>query len=303
MAVVSNMQVDRDEELGLTIWTDTTSQSVSIGLEESWYVRSIVSLPVDLSGRELNEQICEELHMQFPTQGVDWIFDYVTLNGAPPLDGLQVWELFALASKHMVAIRKLCSEKQWRLVCVAPHATLAQAQLGVGACFYPTRQHRQSLLWRKRCIKGGLGFCAGLILFLGMGSGYSLASAYWADSHQQTKEDIAEALSAEENHPSPALWMLQEFERTKEPLEFYNLQDLRLVGFIQQGRSTSALIHVNGQPQLGIHSVRLGAYLGKNYGRVSQITQDAVLLLELHQDSSGVWIEQETSLQMATQDS
>ncbi len=38
MAVVANMQVDRDEELGLTIWTDTTSQSVSIGLEESWYV-------------------------------------------------------------------------------------------------------------------------------------------------------------------------------------------------------------------------------------------------------------------------
>ena len=109
MAVLPNMQVERDEELGLTIWIDTTNQSVSIGLEESWYVRSIVSLPVDLSGRELNEQICEELHMQFPTQSMDWLFDYVPLNGAPPLDGLQAWELFALASKQMVAIRKLCS--------------------------------------------------------------------------------------------------------------------------------------------------------------------------------------------------
>jgi Tfp pilus assembly protein PilP len=238
--------------------------------------------------------------MQFPTQSMDWLFDYVPLNGAPPLDGLQAWELFALASKQMVAIRKLCSEKQWRLVCVAPLATLAQAQLGAGACFYPTRQHRQSLLWRKRCTKGGLGLCASLVLFLGVGSGYSLASAYWADSHHQTKEDIAQALPPVESLPSPEPWMLQEFERTKEPLEFYNLQDLRLVGFIQQGRSTNALIHVSGQPQLGIHSVRLGAYLGKNFGRVSLITHDAVLLLELHQDSSGVWTERETSLQMAS---
>jgi hypothetical protein len=53
------MQIDRFEELGLTVWVDTNGQSVSIGLEESWYVRSVVSLPVELSEREIKSQVYE----------------------------------------------------------------------------------------------------------------------------------------------------------------------------------------------------------------------------------------------------
>ena len=67
MAEETKIQIDRDEALGLTVWIDTPSQSVSIGLEESWYVRTVVSLPVELSERELSEQVSEELQMQFPS--------------------------------------------------------------------------------------------------------------------------------------------------------------------------------------------------------------------------------------------
>jgi Tfp pilus assembly PilM family ATPase len=83
--------------LGLTVWIDTQNQSVSIGLEESWYVRSLVSLPVDLSERELSAQVFEELQIQFPAEASDWLFDYVALNQAPPVDGLQAWEIFAFS--------------------------------------------------------------------------------------------------------------------------------------------------------------------------------------------------------------
>jgi len=89
MAEETKIQIDRDEALGLTVWIDTPSQSVSIGLEESWYVRTVVSSPVELSERELSEQVSEELQMQFPSETSEWIFDFMTLHQAPPVDGLR----------------------------------------------------------------------------------------------------------------------------------------------------------------------------------------------------------------------
>jgi len=297
MDEITTIQIERDEELGLTVWLDGNKHTVAIGLDASWYVRTVVSLPVELSKRELDAQVCEELQIQFATDTSDWYFDFVALQEAPFLDGLCAWEIFALASQRMVSIRKLCDEKQWSLMCVAPLETLAQAQLGRGVCFYPTRQQRQHQLWRKRCIKGGVMLCAGFVLAIGLGSGYSLASGFWDDNPHQNKE-IAQVLPLAESHPNPEPWMVQEFEREKQPLEFYSLKDLRLVGFIQQGRNTHALIHVKGQQRLGIQSVPLGAYLGQNFGRVSQITHNAVLLQELHQDELGRWMAREASLQL-----
>lgn len=297
MDEITTIQIERDEELGLTVWLDGNKHTVAIGLDASWYVRTVVSLPVELSKRELDAQVCEELQIQFATDTSDWYFDFVALQEAPFLDGLCAWEIFALASQRMVSIRKLCDEKQWSLMCVAPLETLAQAQLGRGICFYPTRQQRQHQLWRKRCIKGGVMLCAGFVLAIGLGSGYSLASGFWDDNPHQNKE-IAQVLPLAESHTNPEPWMVQEFEREKQPLEFYSLKDLRLVGFIQQGRNTHALIHVKGQQRLGIQSVPLGAYLGQNFGRVSQITHNAVLLQELHQDELGRWMAREASLQL-----
>jgi len=297
MGETPKIQIERNEEQGLTVWIDKHSQSVAIGLDASWYVRSMVSLPVELSNRELHAQVSEELQIQFPADSNDWFFDCAALHEKPSLDGLRVWEVFALASQRMASIRKMSDENQWRLTCVAPLTTLAQAQLGTGVCFYPTRQQRQHQLWRKRCIKGGVMLCAGLVLSLGLGSGYSLASAYWDDSHYQTKE-IAQAVPQVESHPSAEPWMEKEFQREKQPLEFYSLQDLRFVGFIQQGKSANALILVRGQQRLGIQSVPVGAYLGQNFGRVLQITHNAVLLHELHQDDSGRWMGRDTSLQL-----
>ena len=116
---VTTIQIERDEELGLTVWLDGNKHTVAIGLDASWYVRTVVSLPVELSKRELDAQVCEELQIQFATDASDWYFDFVALDEAPSLDGLCAWEIFALASQRMVSIRKLCDEKQWRLMCSA----------------------------------------------------------------------------------------------------------------------------------------------------------------------------------------
>lgn len=299
MSEQAKAQVDHDAALGLTVWIETHTQLVSVGLEESWYVRSVVSLPADLTEREIYSQICEEMQIQFPSDANDWLFDFAAWDGAPPVDGLRVWEVFALASKNMAVICKMCDDKQWRLKCIAPLAKLAQSQLGTGVCFYPSRKQRLHQLWRKRCIKSGLGLCAVLVLSIGWGTGYSFASAYWGDVSHPPK-DLVQAISADESYSRPAPWMLKEFVRTKEPLEHHNLEDLRFVGFIQQGKNTQALISVKGQQSLGVQSVRLGNYLGKNFGRVLQITPNAVLLNELHQVDAGEWKALEVSLQLVT---
>lgn len=299
MSEQAKVQVDHDEALGLTVWMETHTQSVSVGLEDSWYVRSVVSLPIDLTEREIFSQVCEELHIQFPADDFDWLIDFAAWDGAPPVDGLRVWEVFALSSKHMATIQKLCEDKPWRLMCVAPLTKLSQAQLGTGVCFYPSRKQRMHQLWRKRCIKGAIGLCGVLALFFGSGIGYSLASAYWSESERHSTE-ISQTIESAKSHPKPAPWMMEEFEREKEPLERHNLEDLRLVGFIQQGKNTQALIRVHGLQSLGVRSVRQGDYLGKNFGRILQITPHAVLLRELHQVNAGEWKELDTSLQLNT---
>jgi len=290
-------QVVQDAALGLTVWVENHTQSVSVGLEESWYVRSVVSLPVDLTEQEIHSQIYEELDIQFSSDTNAWLFDFATWNEAPPVDGLRVWEVFALENKKLTTIRKMCHDKQWHLKCVAPLGNLAQAQLGAGVCFYPSRKQRRHQLWRKRYIKSGLGLCAVLALSFGGGTGYSLAIAYWSDVSQPSTE-LVQTVPSVETQSRPAPWMVKEFERTKEPLEHHNLEDLRLVGFIQQGKTTQALIRVNGQQGLGLQSVRLGNYLGKNFGRVLQITPNAVLLNELHQVDAGQWKALEASLRL-----
>jgi type IV pilus assembly protein PilP len=55
---------------------------------------------------------------------------------------------------------------------------------------------------------------------------------------------------------------------------------------------------VNGQPSLGVQSLRIGDYLGKNFGRVQQMTDNAIAIKELQQDTSGAWSENEISLQL-----
>jgi len=150
---------------------------------------------------------------------------------------------------------------------------LAQAQLGNGVCFYPSRQQRVRQLWRKRCIKGGVGLGVGLLLSLGLGPGYSLASAYWSGAPQPPRE-IAQAAPLVANTPAIEPWMEKELNRVKEPLELFSLEDLRVVGLIHQDRSAKALILVKGQQSLGIHSVRLGDHLGKKlWARVADYEQ------------------------------
>jgi len=86
--------------------------------------------------------------------------------------------------------------------------------------------------------------------------------------------------------------------RRKEPLEMYPLENLKMVGFLQKEHMNYALI---GTPEKDLHQVKVGNYLGQNFGIITDVVirniSDAeIKLTELVQDSSGNWTERQTNM-------
>ena len=84
-----------------------------------------------------------------------------------------------------------------------------------------------------------------------------------------------------------------DFNRRKEPLEAFPLENLKMVGILQQNRVTHALIKT---PDNNVFRVRAGNYLGQNFGRIVNVTESSVVLKEIVQDSSGSWEEKDQAL-------
>lgn len=81
--------------------------------------------------------------------------------------------------------------------------------------------------------------------------------------------------------------------RPREPLEAFPLDSLRMVGTIGAKGSVEGLIK---DPQGVIHQVRVGDYMGQNYGHVIQVTSGEVDLVELVPNGSGGWMERDASV-------
>ena len=85
-----------------------------------------------------------------------------------------------------------------------------------------------------------------------------------------------------------------ELTRRKEPLEAYPLDTMSMVGSLQKVGQPVALVRVD---QL-LYQVKVGNYLGQNYGRVVKVTETEVVLREIVQDATGDWIERPATLQL-----
>lgn len=83
-------------------------------------------------------------------------------------------------------------------------------------------------------------------------------------------------------------------DRRREPLEAYPLETLRMVGVLMQGKTSHALI----QADKSLYQVKVGNYIGQDYGVVTAITEAAVSLRELVEDVNGDWVERTSSLQL-----
>ena len=85
-----------------------------------------------------------------------------------------------------------------------------------------------------------------------------------------------------------------ELARRKEPMEAFPLDTMSLVGSIIKTGQPVALVKTDGL----LYQVKLGSYLGQNYGRVTKFSESEVSIREIVQDAAGEWIERVATLQL-----
>ncbi|MEI7035711.1 pilus assembly protein PilP [Fulvimonas yonginensis] len=81
--------------------------------------------------------------------------------------------------------------------------------------------------------------------------------------------------------------------RPKQPLEMFALDSLKMVGTVGSGAGMEALVK---DPGGVIHRVHRNEYMGQNYGRVIDIAEDHIDLVELVSNGNGGWMERSASI-------
>ncbi len=93
---------------------------------------------------------------------------------------------------------------------------------------------------------------------------------------------------------SNAALIAPEMARRKEPLESFPLDAMAMVGSLNKTGTPTALLKVDNL----IYQVKVGSYLGQNYGKIIRITETSIQLREIAQDATGDWIERSASLDL-----
>lgn len=84
--------------------------------------------------------------------------------------------------------------------------------------------------------------------------------------------------------------------RPKEYLEQYNIEALKMVGTISRpGGPLEALI---SDSDGGVHRVRVGNYMGKNFGRVATVEGTRVSVMEIVPDGHDGWVERPRTIRL-----
>ena len=80
--------------------------------------------------------------------------------------------------------------------------------------------------------------------------------------------------------------------RPKQFLEGFNIEVFQMVGLLANDGGHFALVSGAG----GVHRVKVGDYLGRNYGRIVAINDDRIEVVEIVPDGEGGWLERPRTL-------
>ncbi len=81
--------------------------------------------------------------------------------------------------------------------------------------------------------------------------------------------------------------------RPRQPLEIFPLDTLSMVGILEQNTQLWGLIK---DPQNIVHRVQVGQYMGQSEGRIIEINESAIYLVEIVPDGIGGYIERDASI-------
>lgn len=107
-----------------------------------------------------------------------------------------------------------------------------------------------------------------------------------------SNQKLSVALKQEARQPNSVL--AAELNRRKEPLEAFPLDAMAMVGSVVRGGRPFALLRVDNL----LYQVKVGDYLGQNYGKIVKINETEIGLREVVQDAAGEWIERSSALQL-----
>ena len=105
-------------------------------------------------------------------------------------------------------------------------------------------------------------------------------------------QKLTVALKQEARQPNSLL--SSELNRRKEPLEAFPADSMAMVGSVAKNGRPFALLKVDNL----LYQVKVGDYLGQNYGRITKIDETQIVLREIVQDAAGEWMQRSTNLQL-----
>ena len=110
-----------------------------------------------------------------------------------------------------------------------------------------------------------------------------------------SNQKLAQALKRDSNQATAnAALIAPELARRKEPLEASPLDSVAMVGSLIKVGQPVALVRVDNL----LYQVRVGNYLGQNYGKIIKVSETGISLREIVQDAAGEWIERPATLQL-----
>ena len=83
-------------------------------------------------------------------------------------------------------------------------------------------------------------------------------------------------------------------DRPREALESFPMDSLKMVGTIEKNKMVYALVQVDKT----VYQVKLGSYLGQNFGLITKISEGDIEIKETVQDAAGDWTERQAKLEL-----
>lgn len=107
-------------------------------------------------------------------------------------------------------------------------------------------------------------------------------------------QKVVMAVARQQQARASASAVKPDLDRRREILEGFPLDQIRMVGMLQQSGGNVALVETNGTT----HMVRAGTFLGQNFGLVTRVSETEVQLKEIVQDAAGEWVERPAKLEL-----
>lgn len=81
-------------------------------------------------------------------------------------------------------------------------------------------------------------------------------------------------------------------------LEKYPIESLKMIGYLNVNKRPMAVIQVEDK----VKQIKVGDYIGLDFGMVTQVSDTEIQLRELIQDSAGDWTERKSSLYLQSKE-